>query len=85
MFIAAGVAHLGHPTLIVAGSNGCSMGRYKPVMKPMWSCWAMRTEAVAVMYWGLAGKVLLEHLRGTPFLPWVLRAVRLAVRQAACA
>jgi len=22
---------------------------------------------------GLAGKVLLEHLRGTPFLPWMLR------------
>ena len=33
----------------------------------------MRTEAVAVMYWGLAGKVLLDHLRGTPFLPWILR------------
>ena len=26
-----------------------------------------------MLYWGLAGKVLLEHLRGTPFLPWVLR------------
>jgi non-ribosomal peptide synthetase-like protein len=25
------------------------------------------------MYWGMAGRVLLEHLRGTPFLPWVLR------------
>ena len=49
------------------------MGVYKPVMKPMWSWWAMRTEAVAVLYWGLAGKVLLEYLRGTPFLPWVLR------------
>ena len=33
----------------------------------------MRTESVAVMYWGMAGKVLLDHLRGTPFLPWVLR------------
>jgi non-ribosomal peptide synthetase-like protein len=33
----------------------------------------MRTEAVAVLYSGLAGKVLLEHLRGTPFLPWFLR------------
>ena len=49
------------------------MGVYKPGMKPMWSWWAMRTEAVAVLYWGLAGKVLLEHLRGTPFLPWMLR------------
>ena len=46
------------------------MGVYKPLMKPMWSWWAMRTEAVAVLYWGLAGKVLLEHLQGTPFLPW---------------
>ncbi len=50
-----------------------TMGRYEPIVKPMWSFWAMRTESVAVMYWGLAGKVLLEHLRGTPFLPWVLR------------
>lgn len=50
-----------------------TMGRYEPVVKPMWSWWAMRTEAVAVMYWGMAGKVLLDHLRGTPFLPWVLR------------
>jgi len=24
------------------------------------------------MYWGMAGKVLLDHLRGTPMLPWVL-------------
>ncbi len=49
------------------------MGVYKPTMKPMWSWWALRTEAVAVMYWGMAGKVLLDHLRGTPFLPWALR------------
>ena len=48
------------------------MGVYRPTAKPMWSWWALRTEAVAVMYWGLAGKVLLDHLRGTPFLPWVL-------------
>ena len=26
-----------------------------------------------MLYWGLAGKVLLDHLRGTPFLPWFLR------------
>ncbi len=33
----------------------------------------MRTEAVAVFYGGLASKVWLEYLRGTPFLPWFLR------------
>jgi non-ribosomal peptide synthetase-like protein len=49
------------------------MGVYKPVVKPMWSWWAMRTEAVAVLYSGLAGKILLDHLRGTPFLPKFLR------------
>jgi non-ribosomal peptide synthetase-like protein len=49
------------------------MGVYKPIMKPMWSWWAMRTEAVAVFYGGLASKVWLEYLRGTPFLPWFLR------------
>ena len=45
------------------------MGVYRPTIKPMWSWWALRTEAVAVMYWGMAGKSILEHLRGTPFLP----------------
>ncbi len=60
-------------TLIVVGIKWATMGRYAPVTKPMWSWWAMKTEAVAVMYWGLAGRVLLEHLQGTPFLPWVLR------------
>ena len=49
-----------------------TMGVYRPTVKPMWSWWALRTEAVAVMYWGMAGKVLLDHLRGTPMLPWVL-------------
>jgi non-ribosomal peptide synthetase-like protein len=58
---------------VVISVKWATMGRYEPVTKPMWSWWAMRTEAMAVLYWGLAGKVMLEHLRGTPFLPWVLR------------
>jgi non-ribosomal peptide synthetase-like protein len=60
-------------TLAVVIVKWVTMGRYEPQVKPMWSFWAMRTEACAVLYWGLAGKVLLEHLRGTPFLPWTLR------------
>ncbi len=60
-------------TLVVIGIKWGTMGRYEPQVKPMWSFWAMRTEAVAVLYWGLAGKVFLDHLRGTPFLPWMLR------------
>jgi non-ribosomal peptide synthetase-like protein len=60
-------------SLVVIALKWITMGRYEPMMKPMWSWWAMRTEAVAVIYWGLAGKVLLDHLRGTPFLPWIMR------------
>ena len=71
-FIAASVVIAIAQTLMVAVMKWLMMGTYKPTMKPMWSWWAMRTEAVAVLYWGLGGKVLLEHLRGTPFLPWML-------------
>jgi non-ribosomal peptide synthetase-like protein len=60
-------------TLAVIVLKWITMGRYEPMMRPLWSWWAMRTEAVAVIYWGMAGKVLLDHLRGTPFLPWILR------------
>ena len=60
-------------TFIVAAIKWLTMGVYKPVSMPMWSFWAMRTEAVAVLYWGLAGKVLLDHLKGTFWLPMALR------------
>ena len=50
------------------------MGRYEPTdaadVVVVGACAPRRSR---VMYWGLAGKVLLDHLRGTPFLPWVLR------------
>ncbi|WP_372395453.1 Pls/PosA family non-ribosomal peptide synthetase [Azospirillum sp. HJ39] len=72
-FLAVSVAIPVAMVLVVALVKWLLMGRYVPTMKPMWSWWAMRTEAVAVLYWGLAGKVLLDHLRGTPMLPWVLR------------
>ncbi|MGH6850639.1 MAG: Pls/PosA family non-ribosomal peptide synthetase [Methylocella sp.] len=60
-------------TLAVIALKWITMGRYEPMMKPMWSWWAMRTESVAVIYGGMACQVLLNHLRGTPFLPWLLR------------
>ena len=59
--------------LIAVAVKWLSMGVYKPTIKPMWSWWALRTEAVAVMYWGMAAKSIMEHLRGTPFLPFVMR------------
>ena len=71
VFLSVGISVV--MTAIVVAIKWATMGRYEPTTQPMWSWWAMRTEAVAVMYWGLAGRVLLDHLRATPFLPWVLR------------
>ncbi len=73
LFVAVSVGISAAMTAIVIAIKWLTMGRYAPTTQPMWSWWAMRTEAVAVMYWGLAGRVMLEHLRGTPFLPWALR------------
>ena len=73
LFSAASVVITAIMTGVVIAFKWLLMGTYRPCMKPMWSFWALRTEAIAVLYWGLAGRVLLDHLRGTPFLPWVLR------------
>ena len=72
-FIISSVAICTALTFVVIILKWLTMGRYEPMVRPMWSWWAMRTEAVAVIYWGMAGKVLLDHLRGTPFLPWMMR------------
>jgi non-ribosomal peptide synthetase-like protein len=71
--LAAGVVNALAMIMMSVAIKWLMIGVYKPVMKPMWSWWAMRTEAVAVIYGGLAGKVGLEYMRGTPFLPWMLR------------
>ena len=73
LFLAAGVVIATALIVAVAAIKWLFMGRYKPTMFPMWSFWAMKTEMVAVLYGGLVGKTYIEFLRGTPFLPWVLR------------
>jgi non-ribosomal peptide synthetase-like protein len=83
-FMAASIVIPLLQTLVVIAVKWGMMGTYKPLMKPMWSWWAMRTEAVAVLYWGLAGKVLLEHLQGTPFLPWILRLLGAKLGKGIC-
>ena len=83
-FVAASVVIALIQTSTVVALKWLLMGAYKPGMRPMWSWWAMRTEAIAVAYWGLAGKVLLEHLMGTPFLPWVLRLLGVKLGKGVC-
>ncbi|MGE3246356.1 MAG: amino acid adenylation domain-containing protein, partial [Beijerinckiaceae bacterium] len=66
LFFAAGIVSAIVAVLFCAAFKWLLMGRYKPTMQPMWSYWAMRTEAVAVLYGGLVGKASSEYLRGTP-------------------
>lgn len=68
-----GMAMSAAMTLIVVGLKWMMMGTYRPQTNPMWSWFSLRTEAIAVMYSGMAARMLLDFLRGTPFLPWVLR------------
>ncbi|MDX7951901.1 amino acid adenylation domain-containing protein [Lichenihabitans sp. Uapishka_5] len=72
-FVAVAVGMAFTMTGITIVAKWLTMGRYGPTTQPMWSWWALRTEAVGVLYFVLAGRLLLDHLRGTPFLPWVLR------------
>ncbi len=73
IFLSAGVLIALSLICVSVAFKWIMMGVYKPVMKPMWSWWAMRTEACAVLYGGLVGKASLEYTRGTPFLPWALK------------
>jgi non-ribosomal peptide synthetase-like protein len=49
------------------------MGRYKPTNAPLWSPFVWRTELVTSTYENLAVPLLLDALRGTPFLNIYLR------------
>ena len=81
--MAAGLATSGILYLAAVAFKWTLIGTYKPMNRPMWSWWAMRTEAVAVFYGGLASKMLLDYLRGTPFLPWLLRPFGTKIGQGA--
>eukprot|EP01042_Synura_sphagnicola_P010251 gene10251-13166_t len=51
------------------------IGRYKPTNQPLWSLFVWRTELVTSTYENLAVPLLLDPLRGTPFLNMYLRAL----------
>lgn len=83
IFLAAGIVVSLVMALVSILFKWVAMGVYRPIQRPMWSWWAMRTEAVAVLYGGLASKVMLDYVRGTPFLPWLLRLYGLKVGRGA--
>jgi len=49
------------------------IGRYKPTTAPLWSFFVWRTELVTSTYENLAVPLLLDLLRGTPYLNLYLR------------
>jgi non-ribosomal peptide synthetase-like protein len=54
------------------------IGRSRPGQRPLWSCWCSRWDFVYVL-WEFLARPLLEHLEGTLFLPWYLRAMGVRV------
>ncbi|GJE27911.1 Pls/PosA family non-ribosomal peptide synthetase [Methylobacterium organophilum] len=77
MFLAIFVATCTACALILAGVvlvlKWIMMGVYRPGNHGLWSWWALRTEAMTTLYWGTAGAILLDSLRGTVLLPPALR------------
>lgn len=49
------------------------VGKYKPQQKPMWTWKVWRSEAITTTYEALSVPFLLEYLKGTPWLPVLLR------------
>ena len=61
--------------MLVCGLKWLLVGRYTPRQAPMWTLFVWLSEAVTVGYESLAVPALLEHLKGTPMLPWALRCL----------
>jgi non-ribosomal peptide synthetase-like protein len=72
-FIACAIATSLALATVVLVVKWLLMGVYRPGNRGLWSWWALRTEAMTTLYWGTAGAILLNALRGTPMLPWALR------------
>ena len=49
------------------------VGRYRPCERPLWSGFVWRTELVTALHDFFVAPLLLESLRGTPFLAWYFR------------
>jgi non-ribosomal peptide synthetase-like protein len=50
-----------------------TIGVYKPEQKPMWTSKVWRSEAITSTYEALSVPFLLDFMKGTPWLPIVLR------------
>jgi non-ribosomal peptide synthetase-like protein len=68
------LAFMGLPTFLVTlVLKWVTVGKYKPQQKPMWTNKVWRSEAITSTYESLAVPFFLDFLRGTAWLPLVLR------------
>lgn len=66
--------YMGLPAVIVTILlKWITVGKYKIEQKPMWTDKVWRSEAITTTYEALAVPFFMEYLKGTPFLPMVLR------------
>jgi non-ribosomal peptide synthetase-like protein len=59
--------------LITAALKWVFVGKYKSDQKPMWTSKVWRSEAITSTYEALSVPFLLDFMRGTPWLPLILR------------
>lgn len=68
------LAFMGMPAfLLTVILKWAFIGKYTARQKPMWTWMVWRSEGITSTYEALAVPFLLDHLRGTPWLPMALR------------
>ncbi len=66
--------YMGLPAfLLTVALKWLVIGKYKAEQKPMWHFKVWRSEAITTTYEALSVPFLLDYLRGTPWLPIILR------------
>ncbi|MDJ0570711.1 MAG: hypothetical protein QNJ53_16925, partial [Pleurocapsa sp. MO_192.B19] len=60
-------------TLLVVAIKWILIGKYKPIVRPLWSNFVRRTELVTALYESIVVPCLLSFFTGTPFWPVILR------------
>jgi non-ribosomal peptide synthetase-like protein len=68
------LAYIGLPCfLITVVLKWLAIGKYKEEQMPMWTFKVWRSEAITSIYEALAVPFFLQYLKGTPWLPFLLR------------
>ncbi|HWI41284.1 MAG TPA: amino acid adenylation protein, partial [Verrucomicrobiae bacterium] len=75
---AANLALGGGLCLLVLALKWLLLGRVRPGIHPLWSCWCSRWDFLFVV-WRIYARRQLSALEGTPFLSWYLRGTGMRI------